>query len=207
MLVAMGERASSDRRTEKADRIVEACLRCLARDGYAATSIASVAREAGIDKRLVLYYHETREQLIERVVQRVGDRLVASVQAATAGIDDPEQRLQVGFDRLWRSLTTDRALLVAWLGLRAEAITDRRLRASAGFLNDRLHELVAEAARSAEARGLRLRMAVGPLTVLTVAALQGLVLEWLEDGDTPDLRVAIADLQAWLASRARPVPA
>ncbi|WP_320669188.1 TetR/AcrR family transcriptional regulator [Patulibacter defluvii] len=203
----MVERTASDRRAEKADQIVEACLRCLARDGFAATSIASVAREAGVDKRLVLYYHETREQLIERVVARVGDRLVASVQAATAGIDDPELTLQVGFDRLWRSLTTDRALLVAWLGLRAEAITDRRLRASAGFLDDRLRDLVLDAGRSAEARGLRLRTAAGPLTVLIVAALQGLVLEWLEHGDTPDLHAAIADFQAWLASRAVPVAA
>jgi hypothetical protein len=38
------------------------------------------------------------------------------------------------------------------------------------------------------------------LTVLIIAGIHGLTLDWLERGDTPSLRRAIGDFQRWLSA-------
>lgn len=195
------------RREARAEAIVAACLRCIARDGYAATSLAAIAREASVDKRLVAYYHGSREQLLDRVVRHVADQLIERLRAAIDGIADPREIAQVGFDRIWSSLTTDRALLVAWLAIKAEAIANVELQEGARYLNDGFREVIREAWVGIEARGFRSRMSMERMTLMIVASIQGLVMEWLAYGDTPELAETIADFQAWIASFARPHPA
>ncbi len=46
--------------------MLEAAIRCLGEDGYAATSLQRVADAAGVQKRMVLYYFESREHLSVR---------------------------------------------------------------------------------------------------------------------------------------------
>lgn len=198
---------SSARREAKAEAIVTACLRCIARDGYAATSMASIAREAGVDKRLVAYYHGSREQLLDQVVRHVADQLIARLRAAIHGIDDPVEIAQVGFDRIWKSLTTDRALLVAWLAIKAEAVANVELQEGARYLNDGFRDVIREASVVIGSRGFQARMSMERMTLMIVASIQGLVMEWLAYGDTPELAATIADFQAWIGSFARPVPA
>jgi TetR/AcrR family transcriptional regulator, transcriptional repressor of bet genes len=99
-----------------------------AHDGYAAAWLQRIADEAGVQKRMVRYDFDSREQLFDRVVRRVGDRLLAQVEEAIEGLEDPADIVSVGFDRLWAGITTDRAPLVAYFGLAAESVTDPRLR-------------------------------------------------------------------------------
>lgn len=192
------------RRAAKAETIVLACLRCIARDGYAATSMASIAREAGIDKRLVAYYHGSREHLLDRVVRHVADQLITKLRQAIAGIDDPHEIARIGFNRIWESLTTDRALLVAWLGIKAEAISNPELQEGARYLNDGFRDVIREAWATIESRGFHARMSMERMTLMIVASIQGLVMEWLAYGDTPELAETLVDFQTWIASFAQP---
>lgn len=66
---------------QQSEIIVAAAVRCLARDGYSASSIARIADEAGVQKRMVLYYFKSREQLFDVVIRRIGDRLIGQVEA------------------------------------------------------------------------------------------------------------------------------
>lgn len=199
----------SARREAKAEAIVAACLRCIARDGYAATSMATIAREASVDKRLVAYYHGSREQLLDRVVRHVADQLIDRLREAIADIADPLEIAQVGFNRVWESLTTDRALLVAWLTIKAEATANVELQEGARYLNDGFRDVIRETWVDIGSRGFQPRMSMERMTLMIVASIQGLVMEWLAYGDTPELAETIADFQTWIASFARPtrVPA
>jgi AcrR family transcriptional regulator len=49
-------------------RIVEAAVRVLARDGYAATSVKDIAAEAGVAAGLVHYYFTSKEELVAAAV-------------------------------------------------------------------------------------------------------------------------------------------
>lgn len=184
----------------QAEAIVQGALRCLARDGYSATSVSRIAEEAGVQKRMVLYYFETREQLFDVVVRRIGDQMLAQVEEAIEGLDDPADVVSAGFDRIWARVTGDRALLVAYFGLVAESVTDPHLRRTVGYMNEGYRQLIHRLIEDARGRGRDLVMDEESLTVLVIAAIQGLTLDFLERGETPALRKAIAAFQAWLAA-------
>jgi len=185
-----------------AEAILEAALRCLARDGYAASSVQRIADEAGVQKRMVHYYFDSREQLFDEIVRRVGDRLLAQVEEAIEGLEEPNDIASAGFERLWSGITSDRGLLVAYFGLAAESVTDPRLRKTIAYINDGYRRLIDRLIADAEGHGRTLRMDRESVTVLIIAGIHGLTLEWLERGDTPALRKAIADYQRWVATLA-----
>ncbi|MGK2955772.1 MAG: TetR/AcrR family transcriptional regulator [Solirubrobacterales bacterium] len=184
--------------------ILDAALRCLARDGYAATSIQRVADEAGLHKRVVLYYYDSRENLFDAVVRALGDRLFDRLEQAIAGLEKPADIVDQGFTALWSVITTDRALLVAWFGLRAEAITDPVLRITARYLSDRLRALIAGLIDDALSSGRTLVVSRSSLEVLIMAGLQGLILEYLERGESDELEAGIRDFQKWLTAVSSP---
>jgi AcrR family transcriptional regulator len=200
-----GLRATTPKGERAAESIIEATVRCLARDGYAATSVQRIADEAGVQKRMVHYYFASREQLFDAVVRRVGDALLTSVAEAVRDLEDPPDIVAVGFDRFWSGVTSDRALLTAYFGLVAEAVTDPRLRSTIAYVTDGYRDLIALMAARAKERGRALRMDEETLTVLIIAGINGLTLEWLTHGDTPQLAKAIAAFQEWLASVTDPV--
>lgn len=184
----------------RVEEIIEATLTCLARDGYAQTSLQRVADEAHLHKRAVLYYYGTREQLFDVVVRRLGDRLFDEMEHQLTALDEPTAIVEKGYATLWAAVTTDRALLVAWFGLRAEAVTNPTLAVTANYLVDRFRALVSRLIDDLLTRGRRLKIERGSLEVLILACTQGLILDYLERGETPDLVAAIRDFQDWLAT-------
>jgi AcrR family transcriptional regulator len=180
--------------------IIEATLRCLGRDGYSATSLQRIADEAGVGKRMVLYYFRDREELLQRAVGVLGERLLSQAAEAVQGLEDPADIVAAGFDRVWGAITNDPALLSAYFGLVAESVTNHDLRTATSQLNEGFRALIGQLVADQRGRGRRLRMAEESLTVLIVAGLHGLTLEYLQRGDTPALRQAIADYQRWLVT-------
>jgi hypothetical protein len=108
--------------------------------------------------------------------------------------------VSVGFDQIWERMTSDRALLAAYFGLVAESVTNPHLRKSVGYINEGYRRLIHRLSTELASRGRRLTIDEQALTVLIIAGIQGLTLEYLERGDTPALRSAIAVFQGWLGS-------
>ncbi|MFE6844533.1 TetR family transcriptional regulator [Streptomyces sp. NPDC057686] len=77
----MTGRGPRGERGEQADKIVAAARRSFATRGYAATSLRSVAQEAGVDPGLVNYYFRTKTGLLEEVM-RPPEAFGAAVAAA-----------------------------------------------------------------------------------------------------------------------------
>ncbi|MFI9275262.1 TetR family transcriptional regulator [Kitasatospora sp. NPDC052896] len=65
----MTGRGPRGERGEQADRIIAAARRSFATRGYAATSLRSVAQEAGVDPGLVHYYFRGKTGLLEAVME------------------------------------------------------------------------------------------------------------------------------------------
>ena len=182
----------------QAERILAAAYRCLAKHGYSGTSMQRVADEAGTQKRMVHYYFASRERLLDEVARRVGDRLLSQVEEAISGLEDPAEIVTVGFDRLWGEVRSDPQLQAVYFGLAAEAATDSSLRETLPYINDGYRDLIHKLVSDARGRGLDVRWDEGSLTVLIIAGIQGLTLQFLERGETEELRRAIADFKRWL---------
>lgn len=50
-------------------RIMNAALRLIAKQGYEMTSIAQIAREAGVSKGLLYNYFDSKEKMLERMIE------------------------------------------------------------------------------------------------------------------------------------------
>jgi TetR/AcrR family transcriptional regulator, transcriptional repressor of bet genes len=168
----------------QAEAIVDAAIRCLARDGYARTSMQRIADEAGVNKRMVHYYFDTREQLFDELGRSVGDRLLAGVADAV--------------ERLWKAVTDDPELQAVYFGLVAESVTDPALRRTVSHVKDGYRDLIRGLIVRVREHGMRLRLAEDSLTILILAGVQGLTLEYLEHGDSPALAAAIEDFKDWM---------
>ncbi len=184
----------------QADAIVEAAIRCLGRDGFAASSLQRIADEAEVNKRALLYYFADREDLFEHVVRRIGDRLLARVAEAVAGREEPHEIVSAGFEEIWAVVTSDRALLAAYFGLVAESVTDPTLRASTAHITDGFRAIIGELIRDAAARGRRPAIDPVVLTEFVVAGFQGLTLTFLERGETPELMGTIEAFRTWVGT-------
>ncbi len=188
----------------QSQEILDAALRCLGRDGYSATSLARVADEAGVSKRMVLYYFDSREELFERLAQSIGDRLLAQLEEAISGIQGPREVVHAGFGRLWDAITADRALLIALFGITIESVTDERLAEAVRTFKDSLRELLRRQLDAARANGLRIIVDDDMAVTAMLTGFLGLAFEWLETGDTPVLRQTIEGYERMVAGMAAP---
>jgi AcrR family transcriptional regulator len=188
----------------QSQEILDAALRCLGRDGYAATSLARVADEAGVSKRMVLYYFDSREELFVQLTKSIGDRLLRVLEDAVAGIQDPGEVTQVAFERMWSAITADRALLIALFGVSIESVTDERLGEAVAEFKESFRELLRKQLTDARAHGRRIVVDDEMAVTATMTGFLGLAFEWLETGDTPELQATIAGYQQMVAAMAPP---
>lgn len=188
----------------QARRILDAAFRCLARDGYAATSMQRIADEAGVQKRMLHYYFESRERLFERVVEQVGQRLLGPLEETIADLEDPAEILTSGLERFWSEVVADPEPQAVYLALVAESVDSPSLRAAIARVSDRYRELILRSVEEARRRGWRFAIDERTLVVLVIASVQGLTIQYLERGVTDEFDAARRSFTRWLISLATP---
>lgn len=67
------------------DRVLDAALASFGTRGYEATSLDQLAAELGVRKQTILYYHATKAELLDAVVDRAADDLVEVLRGAVDG--------------------------------------------------------------------------------------------------------------------------
>jgi AcrR family transcriptional regulator len=188
----------------QSQEILDAALRCLGRDGYASTSLARVAEEAGVSKRMILYYFDSRETLFVQLTKSIGNKLIAQLEQGVSGIQDPGEVTQAGFERMWSAITSDRALLIALFGVTIESVTDELLAEAVGDFKEGIRELLRKQLVDARAHGRHIVVDDEVAVTAMMTGFFGLAIEWLESGDTPELQQTIAGYQQMVAAMAPP---
>ena len=98
MCVALGARL---RRADRREQIVLAATRAFAQGGFAATSLDTVAAEAGVSRVIVYRHFESKADLYRAVLDRVNTRLLAAcgeggftddtiAELVKVAVDDPD---------------------------------------------------------------------------------------------------------------------
>ena len=93
-------RLGTDDRSSQRVRIVDAALRCLARQGTAKTTVDDIAREAGLS-RATLYraFSDGKDGVLHAVVETETARLFSDLAVAMGEARDLEELLVAGDDR------------------------------------------------------------------------------------------------------------
>ncbi|HEY6780534.1 MAG TPA: TetR/AcrR family transcriptional regulator [Thermoleophilaceae bacterium] len=168
------------------ERVLEAALDVLKSDGYAGLTTAKVAARSGQNKALIAYHFGSKQGLVGAAAREVAESITAEVLDGLERTDSVEEIVRGGLDGLWRVLERDERLPRVYFDLAAASVAEPEARATMREMRTlwrtTLEQLLAGAgmsARDAEAA-----------SVATIAALDGLALEWLDRGETPALERA-----------------
>jgi len=196
---AAATRGRQRRGVETEEAILRATLRLLAARGVHGTSLDLLAEEVGVAKSSILWHFGSKEELLLRVAERVFDEISRGPARDILALPTLEQRS----DAMWRFYAETvrarpelRRLVLYLIFETAEGRPELRARlrqlyrATRALFADGLRGVVADAAQ-------RRRLAT-----ISVAALDGLFLQWLLDPDELDLQALQQEMRG-LAERAR----
>ncbi|MET9762715.1 TetR/AcrR family transcriptional regulator [Streptomyces sp. NPDC006372] len=169
---------------ERRRQLTEAAIRAMARDGVPRTTTRSIAAEAGVSLSVVHYCFDSKQELIESVINTITGHYVAVVKEALRPRTTLEETVRAGFRAYWDHVRAhpDEHMLTYEL-------TQYALR-QPGFehLARRQYELYAEAYielidQLRQTMGLRLRVPAPVLARYLAAMTDGLTLNYLVLGD------------------------
>ncbi|MDX6585585.1 MAG: hypothetical protein QOI31_58 [Solirubrobacterales bacterium] len=167
------------------ERILEGSLEVLKESGFAGLTFAKVAAASGESKALISYHFGSKDGLIAAAGRELGEEITREVLDGLEGATTVEAIVSGAADALWRLIERDERLPRVYFDLNAVSVVDSDIR-------DVLREIKA-AWRSVVSRVLLeanppvAEGHVGAVTTLLIAGLEGLTLERIERGETPEL--------------------
>jgi len=113
------------------DRLLEAAVVCLQRQGYAATTARDIASRARANLRSIGYhYGSTRGLLLAAISANWRRWLAPLIAAASSDARSPEKRLVEGMELFSAALSQNAPMVHAWLEAVTLAPRDAKLRAT-----------------------------------------------------------------------------
>ncbi len=106
-------------REDRMEQTLTVARSLFAEHGYASVTMEMVAAKVGVTKPLLYNYFGNKEHLYIACMERAGDALSATVAAAVATTETPEQALRAGVRSFFAFLDSDRA---AWAVLFDETL-------------------------------------------------------------------------------------
>lgn len=196
VLTAKGRRSAA--------RVLEAATTVLARDGYGGATLGRIAEEAGVDKRNILYYYGTREALLVRVVQTVGERVAEHIDAQIGTAERPEQLAEALVEVMWSGITSAPELARAYFALIGGGASNPLVEQALRDLKSTYLEVITRQLQNFDHQSWQVRGDLDGMATLTLAAFRGLLLEWTETGDTPSVAASLTRCKAAIAAQFDP---
>jgi AcrR family transcriptional regulator len=180
------ERAGPGRPSSGArERVLEAALEVLKSDGYAGLTTAKVAARAGQNKALISYHFGSKQGLIAAAARELRDQITAEVLEEVRGARTVEQLARGALRGLWNILDRDERLARVYFDLAAVSVVEDDARAVMTEMKLAWRAVVAELLAEAEDAPAPDLTDAAALYVL--ATLEGLALERVDRGETPEL--------------------
>lgn len=169
---------------EKAQRIVEAMRRSVARRGPAGSTFDHVAREAGVSRGLLHYYFGTKEQLLVEAVKRDCELRMELLERQLAGARTAEDFIGLMAENLQRTVREDPDFVTLMFELFTLARRNEEIAVEYAQLIRRTRDQVADMLATAQRDGV-LRLHAEPDTVAEIlfALGDGFALRMLTEPD------------------------
>ena len=185
--------------------IVEATIRCLARDGYARLTMKRVAAEAGVSPGILHYYFADKRAILAAAALRVTDDLDRRVAAEARGEQGARGRLRALIRACLDVATRDRDFWTVFIEFWGETLHDPELAVLNARTYMRARRLIGRVIAAGVAEGEFRAVDVDEASAVTLALLDGLSLQLTFDPTMLPVRRAArlceGALSAFLASR------
>lgn len=108
---------NEERRERSRQRILQAALELLAKQGYSATTLGDIAKQAGTARGLISYYYPSKQHLLQATVHSMMYMQLADTLSAIPSDATPDERLAWTIDRVLRMAVEQPAIFRAHLSL------------------------------------------------------------------------------------------
>ena len=187
-----------EQRNDKRARILDAAVKVFAERGYFSSTVAEIARAAGVADGTIYLYFKSKDDLLFELFDEKMTQLIGDAKAALAQEPDAPSRLK-RFIRLHFSLVEKNpdlaSVLVVELRQSAQLLKSAdRQKLGAAYL-----ELIGQVVREGQERG-ELDGTVSPVTAKRAifGALDELALGWLLSGRRASLKKTGQEVAEWL---------
>jgi TetR/AcrR family transcriptional regulator, transcriptional repressor of bet genes len=170
------------------ERILDAAIEVLKDDGYAGLTIAKVAGRAGESKALIAYHFGSKLGLVQASGRAVAELVTAEALASIEGATTVEEVIRGAAEGVEGLLERDERLARLYFDLAAVSVVDPQIRKTIAQVNDGWREVFIDLFRKAADGPSPARARA--LALMVNAGIQGLALERIERGPTPDLKRA-----------------
>src|SRR5215831_9079233 len=178
-------------RTEEA--ILQVTMRLLATRGIHGTSLDLLAEEVGVAKSSILWHFGSKEELLLRVAERVYDEVARGPVQKILALPTFEERADASWKFFSETLRQKPELRRVILYLIFESVEGRpELRARLQQLYRGIRDMYETGLRSVVPEAAQRQR----LAVISVAALDGIFLQWLLDPEAINLDALSAELRA-----------
>ena len=185
--------------------IVEATIRCLARDGYAGLTMKRVAAEARLSQGILHYYFRDKRAILAAAAARVTEDLDRRVAAEARGARGARGRLRALVRACLEVAARDREFWAVFIELWGETLHDPELAALNARSYTRARRLIGRVVTAGIDEGVFRRVPAGDAAMVILALLDGLSLQLTFDAGLGSVkrteRLAEAALIAYLAPR------
>jgi AcrR family transcriptional regulator len=125
-------------------RLLEAAIRCVARDGMAGANVAAVAAEAGVSRPTVYRYFDDRQELVEATLMHAGRDLAERLGARLRRFPAPAEMAVEAMCFVLDEIPREPVLGAMWTEavLDADAVAGITRPAALAWSRDALHDLV-----------------------------------------------------------------
>jgi AcrR family transcriptional regulator len=176
--------------SDAAERILDGAYQVLARDGYAALTTAKVAAASGQNKGLISYYYGSKQGLVAAVARAVSARLTDEVLGGLRDVHAARALIEGITDGLWRVMDRDAGLQRVYFDLSSQAVVEPEIGAIMLDMKQGHRAIVRELLRGLGRKVPEVEL--DAIAVFVISGLEGLSLERLGRGDSPELRAACA---------------
>jgi TetR/AcrR family transcriptional repressor of bet genes len=187
-------------RDQRRQELIRATIAVIARHGYTGTTLARVAKEAGVATGLVNFHFQSKDRLFRETFLHLSAEYeeIWRRRLAVAG-DDPRQRLAAMIEAYFDRRIFTREKLAAWFTFWSDAALRDRFRAAATRVERRyVGEIEAQVAALAGRGGQR---RASEITVALSAMIDGFWLQALIYPRRFDRAEAIASCRRFLAEK------
>jgi len=125
-------------------RVLDATIECLVRDGYAATTSVRVAELAGVSRGALMHQFPTGEELVAAAVEHLALRRVSELVAREGKLPTGRDRVGAALDLMWATTSGDLygATVELWTASRTDAALRERVDAVERRLGGEVREMI-----------------------------------------------------------------
>ena len=170
------------------ERILDAAIEVLKSDGYAGLTIAKVAARAGESKPLVAYHYGSKQGLVgaagRAIAQMITDAVLDAIEDATT-VEEVVRGVDAAVERV---LDEDERVARLYFDLAAVSVVEPEVSRTIAEVNGQWREVLVRQLTEASDGLTPAKARV--LTVMVIAGMQGMTLERIERGPTPERKRA-----------------